>query len=142
VILLTSSLTVALAVRAANLDDLKTAQRGLLFTIALGASFLVIKSFEYHKDIADHLVPGPDFNPALPPRGQIFFWLYWAMTGLHAVHVVIGISVLSVMTWWVWRKKNLPAKRTAIELSGLHWHFVDIVWLYLYPLLYLVNRHS
>ncbi len=141
VILLTSSLSVALAVRAAKLNNLKGTLRGLVFTVMLAASFLVIKGLEYHKDIADHLVPGPNFNATLPAHAQTFFWLYWTMTGLHAVHVIIGMSVLAVITLLVWRQKNLPAKRTTIELAGLYWHFVDIVWLYLYPLLYLVNRH-
>lgn len=142
VILLTSSFSVAIAVRAAKLNNLKTAVRGLLCTVVLGVSFLVVKGFEYHDDISKHLVPGPDFTSTLPLHAQIFFWLYWAMTGLHAVHVTVGIVVLSVVTAWTWRLKNIPAKVTTIELAALYWHFVDIVWLYLYPLLYLVNRHS
>jgi cytochrome c oxidase subunit 3 len=142
VILLSSSSSMALAVRAAKLNNLKTTLRGLLCTIFLAASFLVVKGFEYHKDIADHLVPGPDFNSTLPLHAQVFFWLYWTMTGLHAVHVIVGMAVLSVITLCTWRQRNLPAKCTTIELAGLYWHFVDIVWLYLYPLLYLVNRHS
>lgn len=142
VILLTSSLSVALAVRAAKLENLKSTLRGLICTAILGAAFLVVKGFEYHEDIANHLVPGPGFTPTLPLHAQIFFWLYWTMTGLHAVHVIVGITVLSVITVWTWRKKNLRAKSTTIELAGLYWHFVDIVWLYLYPLLYLVDRHS
>jgi len=142
VILLTSSLSVALAVRAANLNNSRPVLRWLTITLMLAASFLIIKAFEYHKDIADHLVPGPNFTTTLPPHAQTFFWLYWAMTGLHAVHVIVGMSVLAVIALLVGRQKNLPAKRTTIELAALYWHFVDIVWLYLYPLLYLVNRHS
>lgn len=142
VILITSSLSVALAVRAANLNNLKSTLRWLVVTLLLAASFLVIKGFEYHKDIASNLVPGPNFTPTLPLHAQTFFWLYWAMTGLHAVHVMVGMSVLTAITLLVWRQRNLPAKRTTIELAGLYWHFVDIVWLFLYPLLYLVNRHS
>jgi cytochrome c oxidase subunit 3 len=142
VILLTSSFSMALGVRAANLGNLKDAIRGLGFTILLGLSFLVVKGFEYHKDIADHLVPGPDFNSALPVHAQIFFWLYWTMTGLHGVHVIVGLIVLSVITLNTRNTPQIKVKSTTIELAGLYWHFVDIVWLYLYPLLYLVNRHS
>jgi cytochrome c oxidase subunit 3 len=142
VILLTSSLSVALAVRSANLNRLKPALSGLACTILLAASFLVIKGFEYHQDIAEHLVPGPHFNSSLSLHAQIFFWLYWAMTGLHAIHVIIGMSVLSVILVLTLRRRKVAEKSTAIELAGLYWHFVDVVWLFLYPLLYLVNRHS
>lgn len=141
VILLTSSLSVALAVRAANLNHFNGTLRGLAGTVALATGFLVIKGLEYHKDIAERLVPGPDFTTTLPSHAQAFFWLYWAMTGLHAIHVVVGMSILSLMAWWTWRSGNLAARRNAIEVAGLYWHFVDIVWLFLYPLLYLVNRH-
>jgi len=142
VILLTSSLSVAIAVRAAKLNHFKSTIRGLSWTVALGMAFLVVKGLEYHEDITKHLVPGPSFTGELPPHAQLFFWLYWTMTGLHAVHVTVGIGVLSIITAWTWRKKNLHARATTIEMAGLYWHFVDIVWLYLYPLLYLVNRHS
>ena len=142
VILITSSFTVALAVRSANLNRIKPVLAGLACTILLGFSFLVVKGFEYDKDITDHLVPGPNFNSTLPLHAQTFFWLYWAMTGLHAVHVIVGISILSVITLWVWKRADLSGKRTTIEMAALYWHFVDIVWVFLYPLLYLVNRHS
>lgn len=142
VILLTSSFSVALAVRAANLSRLQPTLWGLAGTVLLGVSFLVVKGFEYHEDIASRLVPGPDFTPTLTPPAQAFFWLYWAMTGLHAIHVMVGLCVLSVIGLWTWRRGDLPNQCNKIELAGLYWHFVDVVWLYLYPLLYLVNRHS
>lgn len=142
VILLTSSLTMVLAVQAAKRDQAKTIGRFLSLTIFLGTSFLVVKAFEYHKDIADQLVPGEKFNAALPPAAQLFFWLYWAMTGLHAIHILIGLGLLSVMLFLTRRGKFSATHFAPIELTGLYWHFVDIVWLFLYPLLYLVNRHA
>src|SRR5205814_818639 len=88
-ILLTSSLTMALAVRAAREDNQKTVVHCLLLTLAFAVAFLVVKGFEYYKDLAEKLVPGPQFNPSLSPRTGLFFWLYWAMTGLHSFHVIV-----------------------------------------------------
>jgi cytochrome c oxidase subunit 3 len=142
VILLTSSFTMALAVQFAKVGQTKLIVRCLLLTIFLGASFLVVKGFEYHKDIADQLVPGAHFNSTLPLQSQIFFWLYWTMTGLHGVHILIGLGILTVMTLLAQREKFSANYHTPIEVTGLYWHFVDIVWLFLYPLLYLVQRHA
>jgi cytochrome c oxidase subunit 3 len=142
VILLTSSFTMALAVQFAKVGQTKLIVRCLLLTIFLGAAFVVVKGFEYHKDIADHLVPGPNFDPSLPLQSQIFFWFYWVMTGLHGVHILIGLGVLTVMTILAHREKFSATYHTPIEITGLYWHFVDIVWLFLYPLLYLVQRHA
>jgi cytochrome c oxidase subunit III len=142
IILLTSSFTMALAVQAAKENRRRTIAPFLLLTIFLGLSFLVVKGFEYHKDIVDQLVPGAHFNPALPSSAQIFFWLYWTMTGLHGLHICVGLGILSVMTGQARRGKFSGANHTPVELTGLYWHFVDIVWLFLYPLLYLVQRHA
>jgi cytochrome c oxidase subunit 3 len=114
----------------------------LLLTIFLGISFLVIKGFEYHKDIVDHLIPGPHFNPEIPLHGQIFFYLYWIMTGLHGVHIIIGLAIMSLLLGRNASRNAHLKNPHAVELAGLYWHFVDIVWLYLYPLLYLVGRHA
>jgi cytochrome c oxidase subunit III len=105
-------------------------------------AFLTVKGFEYHKDITDRLVPGTHFDPGLSPPTQFFFWFYWTMTGLHGLHVLIGLGVLSVMARLARRRKFSGNYHTPLELAGLYWHFVDIVWLFLYPLLYLVQRHS
>jgi cytochrome c oxidase subunit III len=142
IIILTSSLTMALAVYSAAENYRRSVVRWLLATIVLGGAFLVVKGFEYHKDIADHLVPGANFNPAIPLHGQIFFWLYWTMTGLHAIHLLIGIGVLTVLMFPARRGKFSSLYYTPLELAGLYWHFVDIIWLFLYPLLYLVQRHA
>ena len=141
-VLLTSSLTVALSIHAARENRPRTAFRLLLITILLGLAFLGVKGFEYHSDIIEHLWPGPTFRPGLPRQAQLFWFLYWVMTGVHALHVTVGIGLLSVMAWMTARGKFSVTYHTPLEMSGLYWHFVDIVWIYLYPLLYLVHRYS
>jgi cytochrome c oxidase subunit 3 len=143
VILLASSLTMALSVHAAQ-----TSKRGmlitcLLLTIVLGSAFLGIKGYEYWHKWHEHLVPGPSFSYPGPDaaNAQLFFSLYFAMTGLHALHMIIGIGILSVL---VWRGAQGMFNRyyyTPVEMSGLYWHFVDLVWIFLFPLLYLLGRH-
>lgn len=142
IILLTSSFTMALAVHAAKENRRRAIPFFLLLTIFFGLAFLVVKGFEYHKDIVDQLVPGAHFNPQLPPAAQIFFWLYWTMTGLHGLHICIGLGLLFVMWLRTRRGQFSSTYHTPVELTGLYWHFVDIVWLFLYPLLYLVQRHA
>jgi len=141
-ILLTSSLTMAMAVYAAQQSTQKWVVRYLLLTIFLGCCFLVIKGFEYHDDLKEHLWPGPNFKQGLPVQAQIFWVLYWAMTGLHALHITVGLGLLSVLAWLARHGKFSEHYNTPVEVSGLYWHFVDIVWIFLYPLLYLINRYS
>ena len=144
VVLITSSLTMALAVHAAQ-----TGRRGLLLTflvvtMALGATFLGIKSVEYYHKFAEHHVPGPgfQFEKEYFRHAQLFFSLYFVMTGLHALHMIIGIGVMLCMFWWSWRGTITAEYSSPIEISGLYWHFVDIVWIFLFPLLYLLGRHG
>lgn len=141
-LLLTSSLTMALAVHAARLGQAKAVVRQLCVTLLLAVGFLVVKGFEYHEDFVKHLVPGEGFNPALPARVQLFFWLYWVMTGLHALHVTVGVGVLFAVMLMARRGRFTSRYFTPVEVSGLYWHFVDLVWIFLYPLLYLIDRHS
>lgn len=141
-ILLTSSLTMALAVRASQEDNPKPLLRSLLCTIALASAFLGVKAVEYRQDLAEHLWPGPEFIAGLPPQSQIFWFLYWAMTGLHAVHVTIGVGVLSWVAWQANRGRFSSSYYNPIEVAGLYWHFVDVVWIFLYPLFYLANRST
>jgi cytochrome c oxidase subunit 3 len=141
-ILLTSSLTMAFAVHAAQENKTKSVVRFLLFTVFLAGCFLVVKGFEYHDDISEHLWPGPHFNKSLPAQAQIFWFLYWAMTGLHALHVTVGVVLLSIIARMAARGRFSESHHTPVEISGLYWHFVDIVWIYLYPLLYLIHRYS
>ncbi|HEY2082140.1 MAG TPA: cytochrome c oxidase subunit 3 family protein [Verrucomicrobiae bacterium] len=141
-ILLTSSLTMALAVHAARENNIKWLFRFLAITIFFALAFLAVKGFEYRQDLNEHLWPGPHFRPELPPQAQIFWVLYWIMTGVHAVHVTVGVCLLSTMAWMTSRRKFSDAYYTPVEMTGLYWHFVDIIWIYLYPLLYLIHRYS
>jgi cytochrome c oxidase subunit III len=142
-VLITSSLTMALAVRAAQLGQRRLLMILLVATMALGCVFLGIKAFEYYTEFAEHHVPGVNFQFEAEyfKNAQIFFSLYFIMTGLHAVHMVIGLGIMSVMLWWSYRGIITPEYYNPIEVSGLYWHFVDIVWIFLFPLLYLIGRH-
>ena len=141
-VLIGSSLTMAFAVRAAQTGFPRATVVWLLLTMALGLTFLVIKFFEYeHKWELRH-VPGLNFSYEGPhaEQVQIFFSLYFSMTGLHALHMVIGFGLLSVIAWMAHKRRFSPEWYTPVEMSGLYWHFVDIVWIFLFPLLYLVDR--
>jgi cytochrome c oxidase subunit 3 len=140
-ILLTSSLTMALAVHAAEHGARKALVWNLLFTIGLAVAFLGVKAVEYSDDFREHLVPGPAF--ALYGGGkELFFYFYWAMTGLHAIHVLIGIGLLAFIARQSSKGKFDGRYYTPVEVVGLYWHFVDIVWIYLFPILYLLSRHA
>ena len=164
VVLIGSSLTMALAVRAAQTSQQKALIGWLIATMFLGAVFLGVKVIEYADKFEHHHVPGPDFiwdshaegaggaagtthaataaqrDPALQQHTQIFFSLYFTMTGLHALHMIVGIGLMSVITLMAWQGRFDAAYYTPVEMSGLYWHFVDIVWIYLFPLLYLIDR--
>ena len=142
VVLIGSSLTMALAVRAAQTGAQKATVRWLLITMVLGVTFLVVKFFEYREKWHLNHIPGPNFQFEGPHAAQveIFLSLYFGLTGLHALHMVIGASLLAVITWMAHRGRFSPEWYTPVELSGLYWHFVDIVWIFLFPLLYLVDR--
>jgi cytochrome c oxidase subunit III len=141
-ILLFSSTLMALAVRAAQLTRRKPLIWLLLGTAFLGIVFMVVKGVEYHKDFVDHLVPGTAFqwHEANPQAAEIFFWLYFAMTGLHAIHVTIGIVLMLLLALLAWRGKFQNGNYMPVEIAGLYWHFVDIVWVFLFPLLYLAGH--
>jgi cytochrome c oxidase subunit 3 len=142
VVLIASSLTMALAVRSAQIGRPRATVNWLFATMALGTTFLVVKYFEYAEKFHLKEVPGANFewHGTFPAQAEIFFSLYFGLTGLHALHMVVGICLLSVMTWMAWRRRFSPEWYTPVELSGLYWHFVDIVWIFLFPLLYLVDR--
>jgi len=150
VVLICSSLTMVLAVRAAQVGSRKGQIVNLILTILFGTAFLVVKYFEYSEKFhisAEHghpngtLVPGPTFEPTLPVQQQIFFALYFIMTGIHALHMVVGIGIMLVILWMAWRGTFSPDYYAPVEVSGLYWHFVDIVWIFLFPLLYLLGAH-
>ena len=142
VVLIASSLTMALAVRAAQTGWRRGTVGWLLATMALGTTFLVVKYFEYADKFRLHEVPGANFewHGRYPQQAEIFFSLYFGLTGLHALHMVVGVGLLSVITWMASRGRFTPEWYTPVEISGLYWHFVDIVWIFLFPLLYLVDR--
>lgn len=141
-VLLTSSATMAFGVRAAKLGLRKPTVAFLCATIALGMVFLAIKSTEYYLDYTEHLVPALNFayDGARAHQVELFFYLYFFTTGVHSLHMIIGICVLTVITIMAWRRAFSSAYNTPVEVSGLYWHLVDIVWIFLYPLLYLVSR--
>jgi cytochrome c oxidase subunit III len=144
-VLIFSSLTMALAVRAAQTSLSRTTQVGwLLGTIGLGAVFLGVKVIEYADKFAHRIVPGPNFDKSQwqhPAGVEQFYSLYFIMTGLHAVHMIIGIGIMTVIAVMAWRRQFDSTYYTPVEVSGLYWHFVDIVWIFLFPLLYLIGRH-
>jgi len=141
-ILLFSSTLMALAVRAAELRNQKQLTWLLLGTAFLGIIFMILKGIEYYKDWNEHLVPVLNFEWHQPNPGpaQIFFWLYFAMTGLHAIHVTVGICVMLILALLARTGKFTTGHFTPIEIAGLYWHFVDIVWIFLFPLLYLAGH--
>jgi cytochrome c oxidase subunit 3 len=208
-VLLTSSLTMALAVRAARLKQRANAVKLLIATMVFGTAFLGVKAVEWTTDYHEELIPGirwnwkgpagahhgagpahetaaekraetatgndptpdeghvprhptlsPGFSPGLVGptenpdytvemsktsdgnKAQMFFVLYFFMTGLHAIHMIIGIAIVAVIAFLTWNKWLSGVGATHIEMIGLYWHFVDIVWVYLYPILYLISMHK
>jgi len=140
VVLLCSSLTMVLAVRAAQVGSRQGQVINLVLTIVFGLTFLVVKYFEYAEKFEHHLVPGPNFDMTLPQAAQqqLFFSIYFMMTGVHGVHVLIGIGILI----WIWIRNNRGefSKEyfTPVDIAALYWHLVDLIWIYLFPLLYLI----
>jgi cytochrome c oxidase subunit 3 len=140
-VLITSSLTMALGVRSAQLGKRKHIVSYLAVTVLLGLGFLGIKSVEYAQKFTEHLIPGHDFALAGPSQTQLFFSFYFAMTGMHALHMIVGVVVVSLIAFFAWRGRYSPAYHNPVEVAGLYWHFVDIIWIFLFPLLYLIGRH-
>ena len=141
-ILITSSLTMAMGVWAAQTGRRKQLTGWLSATLLLGLAFLVVKYVEYAEKFHHHLVPGPNFlfNSESADQVQLFFCIYFAMTGMHALHMIVGAGILLVYIPMAWRGKFTPEYAHPVELFGLYWHFVDIVWIFLFPLLYLLGR--
>lgn len=142
-VLIISSLTMALAIHSVQVGKRKLATIGLLsITMLLGLLFLFIKFvMEWHHEYTEHLVPGINFTYTGPHAAhvQLFFCFYFFMTGLHALHMVVGICVLLALAYLCWRGRFSAAYYSPLEVAGLYWHFVDIVWIFLFPLLYLIG---
>jgi cytochrome c oxidase subunit III len=143
-VLIGSSLTMALAVHSAQLNSRKGIMVFIALTMVLGTVFLGIKSVEYLHKFHEHLIPGPHFafDPQFFRPAQIFFSLYFVMTGLHAVHMIIGMGLMIWMLIWAYNGTLADGYYSPVEVVGLYWHFVDIVWIFLFPLLYLIGRHG
>ena len=143
VFLLTSSLTMALAVHAAQTSQRRRLITLLIATMVLGSLFIGIKGLEYHHKYTEGLMPlfGLPFHWDGPARGpaEMFFDLYFVMTGLHALHMVIGLGIMLVLLIQSIRGRLLGEFSIPIHLTGLYWHFVDIVWVFLFPFLYLIG---
>jgi cytochrome c oxidase subunit 3 len=151
-VLICSSLTMALAVYGARTGRRRMLTSCLGLTILLGLAFLGIKAREYYLEYEDHLVPTLGFNPDLadeegtsvgalrPMHIQMFFVFYFVLTGLHALHMLIGLAVLAVLLALAARGRFTPAHYSPVEVTGLYWHFVDVIWIFLFPMLYLI-RH-
>ena len=137
-LLLSSSLAMAVGAEAARAGLRRLTLVGLSLTLTLALAFLVIKGFEWREDLQEHLFPGEGFKLAQPAT-RIFFAFYWFMTGLHGLHVTAGIGVIAWIDWQVWRGERC-LRSPAFEAVALYWHLVDIVWVFLYPLLYLGGR--
>jgi cytochrome c oxidase subunit 3 len=142
VILLTSSFFMALAVRSVQLGNAPATRRWLWAVAALGSTFLIFKGIEYHEEYREQLIPWLNFSfDALLRIGAgYFYYLYFGMTGLHAIHLTIGIGLMTVLALRL-RHRRAESMSTMVEMSGLYWHFVDAVWVFLYPMIYLVERH-
>lgn len=142
IVLIVSSLMMVLAVRAAQLGQRKVAVFFLLVTASLGLVFLGIKGLEYYQHWAEGLAPGVNYNytRALDANVQaLFFWLYFAMTGVHAIHMLIGVVLVSIVAVRVSRGSFLRDRYTRAEQMGLYWHFVDVIWLFLFGLFYMIR---
>jgi len=143
-VLLVSSFTMVMAVRAAQLGQRKALILFLVATLIFGGIFLGVKAYEWNEKFEQHHVPGPSFHlDGVPQQGQaqLFFSLYFAMTGLHALHMVVGVGILSVLIWMAYKGTFTAEYNTPVDIAGLYWHFVDIIWIFLFPLLYLIDRH-
>jgi cytochrome c oxidase subunit 3 len=140
IVLITSSLTVALAHHAVEHRKARRAAALLAVSVLAGFAFLGIKAIEYSHHIHDGHLPGQYYSYAeIQTHGAPMFWsLYFLMTGLHGLHVVIGMGVLAFLAFFCWRGTYDDGYATPVELGGLYWHLVDLIWIFLFPLLYLI----
>ena len=140
-VLILSSLTVALAIHSAQVDDNKGIFRYLIITILLALVFMVIKYFEYSHKFEIGIYPGAlyTFDGIDHPQSGVFFSIYYMMTGVHGLHVIVGIGLMVWLLFRVQKKHFGSAYYTPVEIVGLYWHLVDIIWIFLFPLLYLID---
>jgi cytochrome c oxidase subunit III len=159
-VLICSSFTMAMGVYSAEMRRRKALIGWLTATLVLGLTFLGVKAVEYHEKWETHHVPGLNFSaagftrldpkypedkplaPDMAEKTSVYFSLYFAMTGMHALHMVVGVSLLVILIVRAWAGAYTQGHMTTVENFGLYWHFVDIVWIFLFPLLYLISRHQ
>jgi cytochrome c oxidase subunit 3 len=140
-ILITSSFTMAMSIHFVHLKKKNWAVFGLLVTIGFGLSFLGVHGYEYYEDIMAGAIPGKFFHVhelAGHDGASMFFTLYFMMTGLHSLHVLVGAGILAVITYFTWRGDYSSRYMNPLENGGLYWHLIDLIWIFLYPLLYLI----
>ena len=163
-VLILSSFTMAMSVYFTQVGKLRPQILCLVLTLLLGLTFLGIKGVEYYAKYDDrlvpgHLIPSAPFDPKVAHEGdhdphklhllpgattkqvELFYWIYFAMTGMHAVHMIIGAGLLIFLILYSIKGRYGPEYHSPVEVIGLYWHFVDIVWIFLFPLLYLLGRH-
>ena len=146
-VLLLSSFTMVMAVRAAQLGQQRAIVMFLILTLLFGGIFLGVKAYEWNEKFEEHHIPGQaafhldGVLPADQGHAQLFFSIYFAMTGLHALHMVIGVGILLTLIVHARRGRFSASYYTPVDVAGLYWHFVDIIWIFLFPLLYLIDRH-
>jgi cytochrome c oxidase subunit 3 len=146
-VLLLSSFTMVMAVRAGHLGQQKAIVLFLILTLLFGGVFLGVKAYEWNQKFEEHHIPGQaafHLDGVLPEdqgHAQLFFSIYFAMTGLHALHMVIGVGILLTLIVLARKGRFSASYYTPVDVAGLYWHFVDIIWIFLFPLLYLIDRH-
>jgi len=163
-VLILSSFTMAMAVYFTQVGKQRPQVICLVLTLLLGLTFLGVKAKEYHDKYEDrlipgYLIPGRSYKPEVAQEGdhdphklhllgnatvqqvELFYWIYFAMTGMHALHMIIGAGLLTFLLIFSLKGRFDPEYHSPVEVIGLYWHFVDIVWIFLFPLLYLLGRH-
>lgn len=146
-VLLLSSFTMVMAVRAGQLGQRNAIVMFLILTLLFGGIFLGVKAYEWNEKFEEHHIPGQaafhleGVAPGDQGHAQLFFSIYFAMTGLHALHMVIGVGILLTLIVQARRGKFSASYYTPVDVAGLYWHFVDVIWIFLFPLLYLIDRH-
>ncbi len=145
IVLIVSSLTMAMSVYYAQTSNKRKLILMLVLTMIFGATFLVVKGFEYYDKFEHSLIPGFKFHwegAGDPRHVELFYFIYFAMTMIHALHMVIGLGIMAVILRMAKKDRFSSAYYAPVEISGLYWHFVDIVWIFLFPLLYLIGAHE
>ncbi len=142
-VLILSSFCMSVAIEASRLGARRIMLRAMLSTAALGALFMVLKGYEYYRDYVEHMtpfLPWRRYELVGDPESRLFTDLYFIITGLHAIHLTVGITIMLLMTWLASRQGFLEKHQNRIEITGLYWHFIDLMWIIVFPTLYLLNR--